>query len=222
MFTFIFSLFCGQVSSQRYKYGVWGQQNFDLDKNAELRNTILSSFFYLRQVKLLQSEAFFGGVGVRLMKSPIPVQLLSVTRLFFFQFTPCKIPNFPIGVGGCWRVGWDWGWGWERDGVWVRFLSNFCLNAQGREGERGYRCPVLSGDSRLTYCANEQTSQIFISSVAVTLTRFYIVFMGCSLRPRIEKENKEKLVEFTLSPHWGSVHLVRHVLTKSGNSQLVN
>ena len=32
------------------------------------------------------------------MKSPIPVQLLSVTRLFFFQFTPCKIPNFPIGV----------------------------------------------------------------------------------------------------------------------------
>ena len=45
MSTFKFSLFRGQVSSQRYKYGVWGQQNFDLDKNAELRGSMLSSFF---------------------------------------------------------------------------------------------------------------------------------------------------------------------------------
>ena len=52
------------------------------------------------------------------MKSLIAVQLLSVTRLFFFQFTPCTIPNFPIGVGA---VG-EWGGigvgvGSERDGV---------------------------------------------------------------------------------------------------------
>ena len=71
-----------------------------------MHRTILSSFLISdRYLRLLQSEAFFGEVGVRLMKSPIPVQLVSVTRLFFFQFTPCKIPNFPIGVGA---VG-EWG-----------------------------------------------------------------------------------------------------------------
>ena len=74
-----------------------GSTKFRLRQKRRLAYVIL--VFYLRQVRLLQSETFFGGVEVRFMKSPMPVQLLSLSVYFSFNSPRVIFPIFQLGWG---------------------------------------------------------------------------------------------------------------------------